>query len=269
MTFPTPDGGKFRQIMVDIDPLKLQANGLTPLDVVNAVNAQNLTLPSGLQKIGDTQYTVCAPMRCPRPSPRPPMTFRSNTVNGRTVFMRDVGQVHDGWAVQQNAWSARTAGAPSCSASSRTATPRPFAVVDGVRKEVLKIAREAAPPGLQHQRAVRSIRSSSPPRSPGCSAREGIAAEAHRAHDPAVPRLVAIDRDRPGSRSPVDPDVDRRPLLPRRHAFNTMTLGGMAAFRGRYPGRRSRLVTIENTHRHLRSEGMKVSPRRRFTAPPA
>src|SRR5262249_60354296 len=58
VTFPTPDGGKYRQIMVDIDPLKLQAKGLTPLDVVNAVNAQNLTLPSGLAKIGDTQYTV-------------------------------------------------------------------------------------------------------------------------------------------------------------------------------------------------------------------
>ena len=41
-TFPTPDGGKYRQIMVDIDPVKLQANGLTPADVVNAVNAQEI-----------------------------------------------------------------------------------------------------------------------------------------------------------------------------------------------------------------------------------
>src|SRR5271155_2049271 len=49
VTFPTPDGGKFRQIMVDIDQTKLQARGLTPTDVVNAVSAQNLTLPSGLQ----------------------------------------------------------------------------------------------------------------------------------------------------------------------------------------------------------------------------
>ena len=58
VTFPTPDGGKYRQIMVDIDPTKLQAKGLTPTDVVNAVNAENLTLPSGLAKIGDKQYTV-------------------------------------------------------------------------------------------------------------------------------------------------------------------------------------------------------------------
>src|SRR6201987_3887359 len=58
VTFPTPDGGKYRQIMVDIDPTKLQVKGLTPIDIVNAVNAQNLTVPSALAKIGDTQYTV-------------------------------------------------------------------------------------------------------------------------------------------------------------------------------------------------------------------
>src|SRR4029077_2955203 len=50
VTSPTPDGGKYRQIVVDIDPAKLQAKGLTPTDVVNAVNAQSLTLPSGLAK---------------------------------------------------------------------------------------------------------------------------------------------------------------------------------------------------------------------------
>src|SRR3974390_2079185 len=58
VTLPTPAGGKYRQIMVDIDPAKLQAKGLTPIDVVNAINAQNLTLPSGTAKIGDTQFTV-------------------------------------------------------------------------------------------------------------------------------------------------------------------------------------------------------------------
>ena len=46
---------KYRQIMVDLDPAKLLAKGLTPLDVANAVNAQNLTLPSGTAKIGDTR----------------------------------------------------------------------------------------------------------------------------------------------------------------------------------------------------------------------
>src|SRR5260370_9174638 len=97
VTFPTPDGGKYRQIMVDIDPLKLQAKGLTPLDVVNAVNAQNLTLPSGLAKIGDTQYTV-------RNNAMPTTIADLNNIpikytNGPTVFLRDVCQVPPGWAV--------------------------------------------------------------------------------------------------------------------------------------------------------------------------
>jgi multidrug efflux pump subunit AcrB len=56
ITLPTPAGGKYRQIMVDIDPLKLQAKGLTPYDVANAVNTQNLTVPSGTSKMGDLQY---------------------------------------------------------------------------------------------------------------------------------------------------------------------------------------------------------------------
>src|SRR5262245_63070055 len=58
ITFPTPAGGTYRQIMVDIDPTKLLARGLTPLDVVNAVNAQNLTMPSGTAKTGAPQYAV-------------------------------------------------------------------------------------------------------------------------------------------------------------------------------------------------------------------
>ncbi len=53
VTLPTPAGGKYRQIMVDISPDKLLAKGLTPLDVVNAVNAQALTLPAGTSKIGE------------------------------------------------------------------------------------------------------------------------------------------------------------------------------------------------------------------------
>ena len=76
------------------------AKGLTPLDVVNAVNAQNLTLPSGTAKIGDKQYTV-------RTNATPLSVDDLNNipikvVNGATIFVKDVGQVHDGWLVQQN-----------------------------------------------------------------------------------------------------------------------------------------------------------------------
>ena len=100
ITLPTPAGGKYRQIMVDIDAAKLVARGLTPLDVVNAVNAQNLTLPSGTAKIGDTQYTI-------RTNATPPTIDDLNNiplkvVSSATIFVKDVGQVHDGWLVQQN-----------------------------------------------------------------------------------------------------------------------------------------------------------------------
>src|ERR1700731_2977651 len=144
VTFPTPDGGKYRQIMVDIDPLKLQAKGLTPLDVVNAVNAQNLTLPSGLAQIGETQYTV-------RNNAMPTTIADLNNIpiryaNGPTVFLKDVGQVHDGWAVQQNI--VRNDGRRSVLLSVlKNGNASTVAVVNGVRK-VLEVARAAAPPGL-------------------------------------------------------------------------------------------------------------------------
>ena len=145
VTLPTPAGGKYRQIMVDIDPAKLVARGLTPLDIVNAVNAQNLTLPSGTAKIGDTQYTV-------RTNATPASIDDLNNIpikvaNGATVFMKDVGQVHDGWLVQQNV--VREDGRRSVLLSViKNGNASTLNVVNGVR-EALKIARAAAPPGLQ------------------------------------------------------------------------------------------------------------------------
>src|SRR4030088_180210 len=145
VTFPTPDGGKYRQIMVDIDPTKLQATGLTPTDIVNAVNAQNLTLPSGLAKIGDTQYTV-------RTNAMPTTIDDLNNIpikfaNEATVFLKDVGQVHDGSAVQQNI--VRENGRRSVLLSViKNGNASTLAVVNGVRA-VLGVARAAAPAGLR------------------------------------------------------------------------------------------------------------------------
>jgi multidrug efflux pump subunit AcrB len=130
--------------MVDIDPTKLQARGLTPTDVVNAVNAENLTLPSGLAKIGDKQYTVLTNAM--------PTTIEAlnnipiKYVNGATVFLRDVGHVRDASAVQQNV--VRQNGERSVLLSViKNGNASTLAVVKGVRK-VLETARAAAPPGL-------------------------------------------------------------------------------------------------------------------------
>ena len=144
ITLPTPAGGKYRQIMVDIDPLKLQAKGLTPLDVVNAVNVQNLTIPSGSAKIGDTQFTV-------RTNSLPASIDDLNNipikfVNGATVFVKDVGQVHDGSAVQQNI--VRTDGHRSVLLSIiKNGNASTLAVVKAV-KTALNVARASAPPGM-------------------------------------------------------------------------------------------------------------------------
>jgi multidrug efflux pump subunit AcrB len=144
VTFPTPAGGKYRQIMVDLDPAKLLAKGLTPSDVVNAVNAQNLTLPSGTVKVGDTQYTI-------RTNATPSTIDDLNdipikVVNGATVFVKDVGQVRDGSAVQQNI--VRADGRPSVLLS--VIKNGNASTVDVVRKvkAALNIARASAPPGM-------------------------------------------------------------------------------------------------------------------------
>src|SRR5262245_57935868 len=145
ITLPTPAGGKYRQIMVDIDPAKLVAKGLTPLDVVNAVNAQNLTLPSGSAKIGGTQYVV-------RTNATPSSIDELNNIpikvaNGATVFVRDVGQVHDGWLVQQNV--VREDGKRSVLLSIiKNGNASTLSVVNAVRA-ALKTARAAAPPGME------------------------------------------------------------------------------------------------------------------------
>ncbi len=147
ITLPTPAGGKYRQIMVDLDPLKLQAKGLTPNDVVSAVNAQNLTVPSGTSKMGDLQYTV-------RTNALPSTIDDLNNtpvkfVNGATVFIKDVGQVHDGWAVQQNV--VRTEGKQSVLLSIiKNGNASTLAVVNAVRK-ALPVARASAPSGMQIQ----------------------------------------------------------------------------------------------------------------------
>jgi multidrug efflux pump subunit AcrB len=250
VTFPAPDGGKYRQIMVDIDPLKLQARGLTPADVVNAVNAQNLTVPSGLVKISDTQYTV-------RTNAMPLSIADLNDIpikytNGQTVFLKDVGQVHDGWAVQQNI--VRNEGRRSVLLSVlKNGNASTVAVVNGVRK-VLEVARKAAPPGLginelfdQSKLVTASIAG---------VLREGAIAAGLTglmillflgSWRSTLIVLISI---------PLSILTSIVILYFMGHTLNTMTLGGMALAVGILVD--DSTVTIENTHR-LRSGGMSLA----------
>ncbi|MDM0016222.1 efflux RND transporter permease subunit [Variovorax saccharolyticus] len=97
---PFPYGGKNRLISVDLDTQALQARGLSPADVVNAVNAQNLILPSGTAKFGATEYSV-------RLNGSPEVLAGLNdlpvrTAAGATIYLRDVANVRDGFSPQTN-----------------------------------------------------------------------------------------------------------------------------------------------------------------------
>ncbi len=95
---PLPLGGKVRQIQVDLDPAALLAKGLTAADVSNAINVQNLTLPSGTAKIGDREYGVFLNSSPDTIEGLGNLPIR--IVNGTTIYVRDVAQVRDGFATQ-------------------------------------------------------------------------------------------------------------------------------------------------------------------------
>jgi len=97
---PFPYGGKQRQITVDLNPQELQSKGLSPVDIVNAVNAQNLILPTGTAKMGTIEYAVEM-----NGSPQTVQELNDlpvKTINGATIYMREVAHVRDGFAPQTN-----------------------------------------------------------------------------------------------------------------------------------------------------------------------
>lgn len=97
---PWPYGGRMRTVVVDIDLTALKAKNLRPQDVVDAVNAQNLILPAGTSKIGETEYNIEV-----NSSPRILDDLNNvpiRVVNGATIYLRDVAQVRDGFNPQAN-----------------------------------------------------------------------------------------------------------------------------------------------------------------------
>jgi len=99
-TVSYPFGGKNRSVMVDLNLDELYAKQLSPIDVSNALNLQNLVLPAGTAKLAKTEYQVrvnSSPLRLDDLNNLP-----IKTVNGATIYMKDVAQVHDGYAVQTN-----------------------------------------------------------------------------------------------------------------------------------------------------------------------
>ncbi|MGA2996646.1 efflux RND transporter permease subunit [Bradyrhizobium sp.] len=251
VTLPTPAGGKYRQIMVDIDPDKLLARGLTPLDIVNAVNTQNLTLPSGTAKIGDIQYTV-------RTNATPATINDLNMMpvkfaNGATILLKDVAQVRDGSLVQQNV--VREDGRRSVLLSViKNGNASTLAVVNGVKK-ALAATRAAAPAGLNISELFdQSIFVTN---SVTGVLREGAIA----AGLTALMILIFLGSWRSTLVVMISIPLAILSSLVMLYflgeTLNTMTLGGLALAVGILVD--DSTVTIENTHRLWTEEGMPLS----------
>jgi multidrug efflux pump subunit AcrB len=100
LSTPAPYGGKQRQIVVDVDQARAQAHGISPQTIVNAVLSQNVILPAGAARFGDTTYDVLV-------NGSPPTVEEFNrlpiaSTQGAMVYLGDVAHVYDGYALQTN-----------------------------------------------------------------------------------------------------------------------------------------------------------------------
>jgi multidrug efflux pump subunit AcrB len=145
LSTPAPYGGRQKQVMVDIDPARLAATGLSPQDVVNAVTGQNVILPAGSARMGSTEYDVQL-----NNSPDDIRGFDEmplREVGGRLVRVGDVAHVHEGYAIQSNIVHVDGRRATYL-AILRKAGSSTIAVVDAVR-EMLPALQKAAPQGME------------------------------------------------------------------------------------------------------------------------
>ncbi len=141
---PSPFGGKYRAIMVDLNPEQLYAKGLSATDVSNALSQQNLILPAGTAKVAEREYFV-------RLNSSPEVVDELNDlpikqVNGSIVYMRDVAQVRDGYNVQSSI--VRQNGRRSALITiMKTGSTSTLTIVDRVR-DTLKRIKTTLPPEL-------------------------------------------------------------------------------------------------------------------------
>lgn len=242
-TLPLPYGGKPRQIMVDLDPQALLANGLTPTDVNGAITAQNLTLPTGTARIGTREYTVSL-----NSSPEVIRALNDipvRQVNGRTIFVRDVAHVHDGFAVQTNVVrkDGRRAVLLTILKNGDTST---LEIARRI-KAMLPVIQAAAPPGLEIELLVDQSRFVAAAIESVLT--EGLIAAALT----ATMILLFLGSWRStlvvATSIPLSVLVALVALSGMGHTLNIMTLGGLALAVGILVD--DATVEIENIHRNL------------------
>ena len=135
-SIPSPFGGKYKQVMVDLDPAAMYAKQVSATDVANAMTLQNLILPAGTAKFGDRDYQI-------KMNSSPRILDELNdlpvkVVNGATVYIKDVAQVRDGFNVQSNI--VRTNGKRGALLTVlRNGKASTLTIVDAVKKRLPKI----------------------------------------------------------------------------------------------------------------------------------
>ena len=99
-TVPPPYGGRYRQLMVYVDPVKLQAHELSPMDVVRAINESNLILPAGDVRLGPMDYNIYTNAQVSNAEALNQIPLK--TEGQKSVFLSDVGNAVDGSSQQYN-----------------------------------------------------------------------------------------------------------------------------------------------------------------------
>ena len=133
-TVPPPYGGKYRQIMIDVDPLKLQAHELSPMDVVRAVNQSNLILPAGDVRIGPLDYNIYTNAQVPNAQALNAVPLK--TEGQKSVFISDVGRAEDASFMQYNIVRVNGQKSVYVPVQKQGGDTNTIAVVDGIRKTI-------------------------------------------------------------------------------------------------------------------------------------
>ena len=258
---PYPYGGKQRAGQGRPRPRGAAgATGCRPPTCVNAINAQNLILPAGTAKIGALEYDVDL-----NGSPRTVAELNDlpiKTVNGTTIYIRDVAHVRDGFPPQTNI--VRVDG----QRAALLTDPEDRQRLDARHRRrhqgrCCRAIQASAAAGAQDQAAGRPVGVRARRRSTAWCARRSIAACLTGADDPAVPRQLAQHADHRDLDPAVDPGVDHRAERARRDAQHHDARRPRA--RGRHPGRRR--DGRDREHPPPPRAGQATSSRRSSTAP--
>ena len=135
---PQPFGGRYRQIMVYVDPYKLQAHQLSVMDVVRSVNNANLILPAGDVKIGQTDYNLYTNSQLDTIEDINALPLK--TVNGASVLVADVGRAQDGHQIQNNIVRVDGQKSVYLPVLKQGGDTNTIAVVDGIKNAVLSLS---------------------------------------------------------------------------------------------------------------------------------